>query len=142
MSRLFACTPSHSHCQSLVASPSLCPHHRNFIWTFLRIHHNPMQPNPFSIIEIIQWLPVLECLQTICNCCLPVQGSVSKLFRMVLPLDNGLMLLLHIPSHPFFLPLVERTVVGLSHPFGKLLEGEFSLLQADWGFAHCTAQLR
>jgi len=40
------------------------------------------------------------------------------------------------------LQLVECTVVGLPHPFGKLLQWEFGLLQADWGFASCTAQVR
>jgi len=52
------------------------------------------------------------------------------------------MLFLEEPSHPYFLPLVERTMVGLPHPFGKLLEGEFGLLQADWGLTLCTAQVR
>jgi len=52
------------------------------------------------------------------------------------------MLFLEEPSHPYFLPLVERTIVGLPHPFGKLLQGEFGLLQADWGFTLCTAQVR
>jgi len=47
------------------------------------------------------------------------------------------------PSHPYFLPLVERTIVGLPHPFGKLFQGvEFSLLRADWGFTLCTTQVR
>ena len=44
--------------------------------------------------------------------------------------------------HPCFLPLVERTTVRLPHPFGKLLEGEFRLLQADWGFAFSPAHVR
>jgi hypothetical protein len=35
----------------------------------------------------------------------------------------------------FFLPLVERTVVGLPQSFAKLLQTEFGLLQADWVFA-------
>jgi len=46
------------------------------------------------------------------------------------------------PSHPYFLPLVERTIVDLPYPFGKLLQGEFGLVQADWGFTLCTAQVR
>jgi len=49
------------------------------------------------------------------------------------------MLLLEKPRHPYFLLLVECTVVGLPHPFGKLLQGELCLLQANWGFAFCTA---
>jgi len=51
------------------------------------------------------------------------------------------MLLLEEPSHPFFLPLVERTIVGLPHLFGTLLQGEFGSLQADWGLTLCTAQV-
>jgi len=38
--------------------------------------------------------------------------------------------LFHTPSHPYFLPLAEYTVVELPHPFGKLLHREFSLNQA------------
>jgi len=51
------------------------------------------------------------------------------------------MQLLQIPSHPYFLPLVEGTEVGLHHPCGKLLQGEFRLLQADWGVAFGLAQV-
>jgi len=60
----------------------------------------------------------------------------------VLPPDNGPMLLLEKPRLPYFLPLVEHTIVGLPHPFGKLLQGELRLLQANWGFACSTAQVR
>jgi len=95
-----------------------------------------------SIIEIIQGQPDLECLQKMCNCRLPVQGFISNLLEAVLPPDYGPMLLLQEPSHPYFLPLVERTIVGLPHPFGKFLQGEFSLLQADWRYAICTAQVQ
>jgi len=98
--------------------------------------------NPFSIIEIILWQPGLEFLQSICDLRLPVQGSSPQLFQSVLPPDYGPMLFLEAPSHPYFLPLVENTIVGLPHPFGKLLQGEFCLLQADWGFTRCTAQVR
>jgi len=51
------------------------------------------------------------------------------------------MLLLPKRSHPYFLPLVECTKVGLPHPFAKLLQGEFRLLKADWGFAFGPAQV-
>jgi len=33
------------------------------------------------------------------------------------------MLILGKPSLPYFLPFVEPTEVGLTHPFGKLLQG-------------------
>jgi len=52
------------------------------------------------------------------------------------------MLFLEEPRHPYFLSLVERNIVGLPHRFGKLLQGEFGLLQADWGFTLCTTQVR
>jgi len=61
---------------------------------------------------------------------------------MALSPDNGPMLPLEKPSHPYFLPLVECTKVGLPHPFDKLLQGEFRLLQADWGFTFSPAQAR
>jgi len=63
------------------------------------------------------------------------------LFQMVLPLDYGLMIFLEKSNHTNFLSLVEGTIVGLPHPFGKLLQGEFSLHLADWGFALFTAQV-
>jgi len=46
------------------------------------------------------------------------------------------------PSHPYFLPLVQCTKVGLPHPFGKLLQAEIRLLQADWGLAFSPTQVR
>jgi len=52
------------------------------------------------------------------------------------------MLLLQNPSHPYFRPLVEGAEVGLPDSFGKFLDGEFHLLQADWGFAFDSAQVR
>ena len=128
--------------RSLVASPSLFPRLSNFACTFLQKHLHPLPVNAFRIIEIHQQQPVLECIQKICNGCLPVQGSTSNLFQSVLPLDNGPMLPLEKHRHPYLFPLVECTKVGLPHPFGKLLQGELRLLQANWGFAICTAQVR
>jgi hypothetical protein len=98
--------------------------------------------NPFSIIEIIQRQPGLKCLKKICHRRLPVQWSIANLFQSVLPPHSGPKLILEEPSHPYFLPLVEQTIVRLPHPFGKLLQGEFGLLQADWRFTFCTAQVR
>jgi len=51
------------------------------------------------------------------------------------------MLLFQIPSHPYYLPLVERSVVSQPHPFPKLFQGELGLLHADWKVALCTAQV-
>jgi hypothetical protein len=45
-------------------------------------------------------------------------------------------------SHPYFLPLVEYTNVGQPDSFDKFHQGEFDLLQADWGFAFGPAQVR
>jgi hypothetical protein len=71
-----------------------------------------------------------------------VQGFNSQRFQTVLSRDYGPMLFLQEPSHPYFLALVECTKVRLRLPFGKLLQGEFHLLQADWGLAVSTAQVR
>jgi hypothetical protein len=60
---------------------------------------------------------------------------------MVLSQDKGPMLLLEKPSHPYFLQVLERTKVGLPHPFVKMLQGEFWLLLADSGFAFSAAQV-
>jgi hypothetical protein len=128
--------------RSLVASPSLLPHLLNLTYTFYQKHLHPLLPNPFSIIASFQWQPGLESLQKISNGYLPVQRSISQLFQTVLSRDNRPILPLKKPSHPYFLPLVEGTKVGLPHPFVKLLQGEFRLLQASWGFAFTTAQVQ
>ena len=101
-----------------------------------------MSLNPLCIIKFFQKRPGLDSLQKICNCCLPVQGSMLKLFQMVLSPDNGPMHLLQKPSHLYCLSLVVGTIVGLPQAFGKLLQGEFHLLQPDWGFAFGTTQVR
>ena len=51
------------------------------------------------------------------------------------------MLLLQKHGHPYFLLLVECTAVGLPHPFGKSLQGEFCLLQAEWGIGFGPAKV-
>jgi len=127
--------------QMLIDSPSLLPRLPNLTCTFLQKHPHPLSPNPFSIINIFQKQPGLKSLQQICNCHQPVQRSISQHFRTVLSKDNGLMLLLSKPNHPYFLPLVEHTKVGLPYAFGALLQGVFHLLQADWGIAFSPAQV-
>jgi len=129
------CALSQIRCRSLVALPSLFPLLLKLTCTFFQKHPNPLSPTPFGIIEIFQRLPGVESLQKVCNHHCPVQGSNWQLFQTVLSPDNGLMLYLQKPSHSCFLLLVEGTKVGLPHPFGKLLEREFHLLQADWGFS-------
>jgi len=114
----------------------------NIACKFLQNHFNPLLENLFRIIKIIRQQSVLKCLKTIGNCHLPVQGFISNLFQADLPPDYEPMLYLREPSHAYFLPLVERTIVGLPHSIGKLFQGEFSLLQADWWFAFCIAQVR
>jgi hypothetical protein len=71
-----------------------------------------------------------------------VQWSISQLFQPVLSLDYQPMLLLEKPSHPYILLLVEDTNLRLPNPFGKMLQGEYGLLQADWGFSFGPAQVR
>jgi len=139
---LFACVLSQIQIRSLVASPHLFPSLSNFACTFLQTHLHPPPGNPFSIIRINWRQPLLECPQKICDRRHPVQGSISNMFELVLPPDNRPLLLLEKLCHPYFLPLVECTVVGLFHPFGKLHQGELRVLQANWGFAFCTAQVR
>jgi len=126
--------------RSLVASPSLFPCLSNLACTYLQKHLDPLPANPFSIIEISQPQPVLKCRQKISDRHLPVLVSILNFFQSVLPLDNGPMHPLKKPRHPYFLPLVECTKVGLPHPVGKLLQGVLRLLQANWGFAFCTFQ--
>jgi len=127
--------------RSLHASPTPFLRLSNIACTLLSTHLHPLPANPLSIIKIKQRQPVLECRQKISDRRLPVQGSIPNFFQPVLPLDNGPMHLLEKPCHPYFLPLVECTVVGLPHSFGKLLQGELHLLQANWGFAFCAAQV-
>jgi len=71
-----------------------------------------------------------------------MQGSILNVLRTVLPLDNGPMLLFQKLNHPFFFPLVEHTIVSLPHPVSKLHPGEFRLVQADWRFPFCAAQVQ
>ena len=141
-SHCFARTHHQISRRTLVHSPSLLPRLLNLICRFLQNHHNQLSPNPCGILKIFLTQPGLETLQNICNCHLRVQGSISPLFQMGLSPDNGPMLLVQKSSQPYFLPLVECTKVGLPHPCGKLLQGEFRLLQAEWGFAFSPAQVR
>jgi hypothetical protein len=77
-----------------------------------------------------------------CHCWLPVKGSIFKLFQTDLPLDNGLMLSSKKPSHQYFVPLVEFTVVWLPHYVSKWLLEKFGLLQIEWGCAISTFQVQ
>jgi hypothetical protein len=85
-------------------------------------------------MTMLQTQPGLEIVQTLYNRHHPAQGSILQLFKIVLSPVNGPMLLLQKPCHPFILALVEDTNIELPHPFGILLQGEFRLFQADWGF--------
>jgi hypothetical protein len=49
---------------------------------------------------------------------------------------------LHNLSHPYVLPLVECTVIGLTQSFSTLLQGEFNFLQAVWGFPFFTIHVQ
>jgi len=41
--------------------------------------------------------------------------------------------------YPYFLSIIEGTSVEPTHAVGKLLQGEFSLVQADWSFIFSTS---
>jgi hypothetical protein len=140
--RFFACSRFQSRRQWLVASPSLLPRLPNLTCTLLQTRLNPLSPNPFSITKDCQRQRFLETLQKFCNLHLPVQGAISQLLQTVLSRDNGPMLLFEKLSHPYFLPLVECSKVGVPHSCGKLLHREFRSLQDNWGFAWCPAQVR
>jgi len=124
---------THSLCQLccwlIVASPSLVSHLQN------------LTSNQFGITNIVRIQPGLNCVQKISNCHLPIQGSISKLFQTVLSSNNAQILLLQKLSHSYFLPLVEGAIVRLPYPCGKWLQGEFQLVQADWGNAFGTAKV-
>ena len=141
-SHLFAHTLSQIPRLSFVASPSIFSHLPNFACTFLQNHLHQLLMNPLGIIEIIQRKPGFRYLQKIWNRCLSVQGSITKMFQPVLSPEYGPIHFLKQRSHPYFLPLVECATIGLPHPFGKLLQGELCLLQADWGFTVCTTQVQ
>jgi hypothetical protein len=127
----FAHALTQIRCRLHVASPSLPCCIPKLCCAFLQIHLHPMLLNPFGSIDIVQRQPGLERIQNIGTHCLPLQGPIVQLFQMGLSLDNRPMLLPNKPRHPYVLPLVERTNVGLPHAFGKLLQGVFRFLQAD-----------
>lgn len=91
---------------------------------------------------MFQQHPFIKRWQTICNCNLWVQGSICKLCPTILPTHNTLILISSEPTFPHFLSLVECTNVGLPHLVGKLLQGEFSVLQTAWGFAFTATHVR
>jgi hypothetical protein len=47
----------------------------------------------------------------------------------------------HCENYPGFVPLLEHTDFGKSHPFHKLLYVEPGLLPINWGFALCMAHV-
>jgi len=128
--------------QSLVTTPSIVLRLPNLTWTLLQKQLHPLSPNPFGSIEIIQRQWDHKSIQKICGRRLPVQVSITQLFQTVLSRDNGPMVVHEEPSLPYFLPLVEHAKVGLLHSFGKLLQGEFCLLQADWDIAFGPTQVQ
>ena len=140
--RFLACAFCQICRRSLVASPPLLSRLPKLTCTILQNHLHPLLSNSFGSIEIFQRQPGFESLQKICNRRLPVQGSIPQLDQTVLCRDNGPNLFLEKPSHPSFLPLVEHTKVRLPHSIGKLLQGEFHLLQADCSCAFSPTQVR
>jgi hypothetical protein len=105
---------------------------------------NTYQPTIAELIQHYLNFPmhsVLDCLQKTWNHYLLVRGSTLQLFHAVLSPDNRLILLLKIPSHPPFLPLFDSILVVRLKSSGKLLQGDFRLLQADWGSTFGPAQV-
>jgi len=127
---------------SLVIFPSFLPPLPNHTCPLLQTHLNLLSQNPFRTIKIFHTQPGAKSLQKICHRHRIVQGSITRLFQTVLSPDYGQMLHFLEPSRPYFPPLVADTKVELPHPVGKLLQGEFRLLPADWGCAFGTAQVQ
>lgn len=94
------------------------------------------------MIKIFEWQPDLESLHNIHSHSLPLVGTYSMWFQRVLSPDNRLMLLLQTSSHSYLLPLVGGMKDELPYLFGKVLRGKFCLLQADWGLAFGSNQVR
>jgi hypothetical protein len=61
----------------------------------------------------------------------PSAGFIWQLCQKVLSRHNGRIHLVEEPSPLTLLPLVERTKVGLPHPFGKLVQGEIFSVQPN-----------
>jgi len=140
-SHLFADALCQIHCWSLFTSLTLFPPLLNISCIYLPEYLDSLSPNPFSIMKIIQQLPVLKWHEISINIWCGVQECISKLFPNVFPPDNAMVLCLQKPCYQFFLLLVEGTVDGLLHPFGILLQGEFSMHLAELGFGSHTAQV-
>jgi len=113
-----------------VASSFHFPLLPNPAYTVVRNHCNPLLRNCVHISPVCQVHPVSKYYQSICICCLSVLEFIWELFQMVPPPDIATMLFLQNPSYPYIVPHVGHSVVGLSHQFGKLLQGGYSLLQA------------
>jgi hypothetical protein len=141
-SHCVACRRSQIRQRLLVSLPAILPCLPNLDCKFLQKHIHPLPPNPFGIIEKFPRHTDLESLQKICNHRLPVHGSIRQLCQRVLFTENGPMLLFKRRSHPYCLPLVESSKVEQPYPFGKLLQGEFHLLQADCSFAFGPIQVQ
>jgi hypothetical protein len=52
------------------------------------------------------------------------------------------MLLFEKPCHTYCVSLVQRNIVGLPPPFGKFLQRELHLRQANLGFPFSTTQVQ
>ena len=130
------------HRCSYVTYPSHFSQLPNFVCTFRQRNLNLLQPNTFGIVNTIHSQLVFECYHTICQLWLSLQWSILKLTDMVLPSNNRLLLLLQPPSWPYFLALANHTVFPWRNHFGTLLLGQFSVFQADWGFALCDTEIR
>jgi len=128
-------------CRSLIGSPFLLPL-LNYAGKLLSTYMNPLSTNPLGFIKIVQLQPIPRSHQKICIASVQAQCSMLRLFEMVLPPHNTLMHFLNLHSHPYIVPLIEITIVGLPRPFGKLLKGESNVQQVNSGLAFGTTQVR
>jgi hypothetical protein len=71
--------------QLSVVLQSVFSHLLSFNCTLHQQYLTPPSPNPFSIVEIIEWQPMLERCQTFCHYCFPVQESCARIVERCCP---------------------------------------------------------
>jgi len=112
---------------------------------FLRISSKTSQPTAAKSVQNYR-----NCLQSACS-------PMSAKYQKPLPSHGGVYLqvasnhsasgswadvFLQKPNHPYYLPVVDHTDVGLPHIFDILLQGELGLLRADWRFAFSPSHIQ
>jgi len=98
-----------------------------------------MSPNPCGIIYTFQMQLAPKCYQKVRKYPLPIKGYNIKHFQSVVTLDIAPQLVFQKPRLSYFLPFVERTVIGLLYPFGNILYVEVRVWLVDWTSVSCTS---